>query len=267
MRNFLKNLRQHLRELYEYKYLISTFVTRDFKARFRQAKLGISWAIVQPLFMTVVFTVVFSRLLKVSTDGAPYPVFSFVALSVWTFFSRSVTAGSVSLIYNGGLVKKVYFPREVIPISTVISSLVDFGIASLITILFLLIYSIGISWHVVLLPLVLLIQVLLGLAITMSTASLTVVFRDLEFAFPFFVQLLMYASPIIYSIRNLQQPYKNLLYLNPITGIVEGYRSILIYHELPNLWLLGVSLGFAMIILVISYVLFKRIERYMADVL
>lgn len=261
------SLASSLKELWQYRYLVTTFVIRDIKSRYRQTKLGVAWAIVQPLFMTVVFTIIFSKFLKVSTGGVPYPVFSFVALSVWTFFSRVITTGANSLIYGGSLIKKIYFPREVLPLSDVISSLVDFGIASMITVLLIVVYRVDISGYIVFLPVVLMIQLLLACALVLLSSSLTVIFRDLEFAIPFLVQLLMYASPVIYSARNIRQPLQTLLYLNPITGVIEGYRSILIYKEAPNFIFLAVSTFFALVILIIAYIIFKRIERYLADVI
>ncbi|OGD63333.1 hypothetical protein A2160_02505 [Candidatus Beckwithbacteria bacterium RBG_13_42_9] len=257
---------KELKELYQYRYLITTFVIRDVKARYRQTSLGIGWAIIQPLFLTGIFTIIFGNFLKVSTSGIPYPVFSFIALAAWTFISRSITAGSANLIGNSTIISKVYFPREVIPLATVISSLVDFGISSILMFLLLIFYHISFTWHLVLIPIIFLIQILMAISLALFSAAATVVFRDLLFAIPFLVQILMYGSPIIYSVKNLQRQFQILFYFNPITGIIEGYRSVLLYHEIPNLIYLGISFGFSIILLWTSYVFFKRIERYLADV-
>ncbi len=254
-------------EFWKYKYLVVTFVTRELKSRYRQAKLGIAWAIIQPLFMTLVFTVIFSKFLGVSTGGAPYPVFSYVALAAWTFVARTITAGSTSLIANGTLIKKIYFPREVIPIATAVSAMMDFLIASTVTVVLLFLYRIEIGWQVVLLPLVLLVQMILGISLALVTSAVTIIFRDLEFAFPFLVQLLMYASPVVYSVRNIAEPFKTLLFLNPVTGVIEGYRSILVYQEVPNMMYLLISAGFAVVIFMGAFHVFKRVERYLADVI
>jgi lipopolysaccharide transport system permease protein len=260
------SLMAQLKELWQYRELIHTFVVRDIKARYRQTTIGIAWAVIQPLFLTGIFTIVFSKFLKVSTGGVPYPVFSYIALAVWTFISRSIIASSTNIISNYGIFSKVYFPREVIPLSTVVSSLVDFTVASGLSILLLLVYRIPLTWQVSLLPLIIIIQVLLACALALAAAGLTVIFRDLQFAFPFLVQLLMYASPVVFSVRNLQSRFKTLFYFNPITGVIEGYRSILLYHELPNFVYLSISTGFALALLLVSYLVFKRIEKYLADV-
>jgi lipopolysaccharide transport system permease protein len=260
------SLSAQLKELWQFRELITTFVWRDLKTRYRQTSLGIMWTIIQPLFMTIVFTVIFSKFLKVSTNGIPYPVFSYLALATWTFISRSIASGPTNIIANYGIFAKVYFPREVIPLSSIISALIDFFVASLVYLLLLAIYGVSLSWHLIFLPVILLAQIMLAIALTLFSAGTTVIFRDLQFAYPFFIQLLMYGSPIIYSVRNLQEKYKLLFYFNPITGIVEGYRSIFLYHEVPNFIYLGISIGFSLIFLPLSYWLFKRIERYLADV-
>lgn len=256
-----------LKELYQYRHLITTFVTRDIKARYRQTTIGIAWAIIQPLFLTGIFTVIFSKFLKVSTGDVPYPVFSFIALSAWTFISRSITAGSVNLIGNSSIITKVYFPREVIPLSTIVSSLVDFCIASSISFLLLIIYKIPFTWHIIFIPLILCIQIFLATSLALLASGATVVFRDLKFAFPFLVQTAIYASPVFYSVRNLQKHFQILFYFNPTTGVIEGYRSILLYHEIPNLTYLGISFTFSVSLLILSYAFFKRIEKYLADVI
>lgn len=261
------DFKYHLSELYKYRQLAWTFVWRDIKSRYRQSKIGIGWALVQPISMTIIFTVIFSRFLNVSSDGAPYPLFSFVALSTWTFIDRVVKASSHDLISNSGLINKIYFPREVLPLSTVASSLVDFGIASIITLILLVIYQTPIGWQLIFIPLVLLIQILMAVSLSLAASSLTVMFRDLQFVTPFLMQILMYASPVIYSVRNLQPNLKLLMFLNPATGIIEAYRSILVYQEMPNLSYLAVSLGFSLILMIFAYTLFKRIEAYMADFL
>lgn len=257
----------YLKEFWSYKHLVWTFVARDIRARYKQTSVGIAWAIVQPLFMTILFTVIFSKFLKVSTNGVPYPVFSFIALAAWTFFSRTITVSSSNLLGNYSLISKIYFPREVIPFSTVVSSLIDFFVASLISIILLIIYQIPVTWHVIYLPIIFFVQIAIGFAFSLLFSGSTIIFRDLQFVYPFLAQLLMYATPVIYSVRNLQSKYKFLFFLNPLTGIIEGYRSVLLYNEIPNFYYLLISIVFSLIVLIFSYWLFKRIEKYMADIL
>lgn len=256
----------NLKELYQSRELIWTFVVRDLKARYRQTSIGIIWALIQPLFLSGVFTLVFSKFLSVSTDGVPYPVFSFIAMTTWMFFSRTITAGSENLLSNYGVFSKVYFPREVIPFSTVISSILDFMISFGLFIVLLFIFKIQLSLAILFFPIIFLLQILLGLALAMFTAGTTVIFRDLRYAYPFLVQILMYASPVIYSVRSLKPQFKFWFYLNPITGIIEGYRSIFLYQELPNFGYLLSSTTITIILLIGSYLLFKKIEKYLADV-
>ncbi len=261
------NIISQLKELWKFRHLIITFVWRDLRAKYRQTTVGVLWTIIQPLSMTVVFTLIFSKFLKVSSNGVPYPAFSFIALATWTFIARSIKASATNLISNYGLMYKIYFPREVIPLSIVLTSLIDFLIAGLIMFIILAIYRIPLSWHAVFMPIIILIQILLAIAVSLFASSTTIIFRDLEFVWPFLIQIGMYASPIIYSIRNLQTRYKLLFYINPITGVVEGYRSIFLYHEIPNFIFLGISLCFSLIMMVFSYFVFKRIERYFIDVI
>ncbi len=263
----IPSLSSHFKELWQFRNLIAIFVWRDLKARYRQTSVGIMWAIIQPLVITGIFTVIFSRFLKVSSGGVPYPAFSFIALAAWTFIARSVRVSATNLINNQGLISKIYFPREVIPLATVVTSLIDFAIAGVMMFVLLAVYKIPLSWHVVFMPLILLIQILLGMALSLFVSSITVIFRDLEFVWPFLIQIGMYASPIIYSVRTLQTKYKVLFYINPVTGVVEGYRSIFLFHEIPSFTYLGISLGFSVALMLLSYFVFKRIERYIADVL
>ena len=257
----------NLRTLWEYRYLVLTFIERDIKARYRQTTVGIGWAVIQPLLMTGIFTIIFSKFLHVSTHGIPYPLFSFIALSSWTFLSRSLTSRSIALTSNQGLISKVYFPRDVLPIATVASLFVDFGISSLLIPPLLFIYHLPLTWHLVFLPLVLAIQVLLAISFALLASSAVIVFRDLVYVIPFLVQIGLYASPIVYSVKNLQPQYQAYFYLNPITGVVEGFRSILLYQEIPNLTYLSISLAFALILFIITYHGFKRVEQYLADVI
>ena len=257
---------ESITELASHKNLILAFFLRDVKARYKQTYIGIGWAVLQPLVMTIVFTVIFSNFLKVSTDGAPYPIFSYIALAAWTYFSRVINTGSMDLIVNSGLIKKIYFPRETIPLSTVLSSLVDFCIAGAIFILLLALYRTPVSWHIVFVPLLFILQLILGTSLALLTSCLTIMFRDLRYVWPFLVQVGMYVSPVVYSVRNLEPKYQMLMYLNPMTGIIEGYRSVFLYNEIPDMNYFGVSVAFSIILLVISWKLFKKIEIYLADI-
>lgn len=256
-----------LKKLYTYRSLLYVFVYRDFKARYRHAALGITWAIIQPLFLMFIFTLVFSHFFKVSTGGIPYPIFSYVALLPWTFLSKTLTTSGNKFIGSRALITKVYFPREIIPLSTVISAIIDFAFGSLVFIFMLFYYKISFTPFMFFIPLILPLQIILALGLALLSSVLMVLFRDLQFAIPLFARLWMYASPIIYSVHNLQKHYKILFYFNPTTGIIESYRDSIIYGRMPDIGYLISSAVVSLLLFIISYWLFKRLEHLLIDIL
>lgn len=258
---------KHLKELYEYRSLLFAFVYRDIKARYKHTSLGIAWAVIQPLALMFVFTIVFSHFFKVNTGGAPYPVFSYVALLPWIFLSKSFRTSGASFIGSRKLISRIYFPREIIPLSTVLSALVDFAFGSLIFVLMLLYYKIPLtssfSFILILLPL----QIILASGLALLSSVLTALFRDLEFALPLLVQIWMYASPVIYSVRNLQERFRIFFYFNPTTGIFDGYRDSIVNGRLPDLGYLTASFIISLGFLFFGYWLFKRVEYLVVDIM
>jgi lipopolysaccharide transport system permease protein len=256
-----------LGELWEYRQLVWVLVLRDIKARYKHTTVGIAWAVIQPLFLMFVFTLVFSRFFNVSTGGVPYPVFSYVALLPWTFISRVMAASGSQFIGSRGLITKIYFPREVIPMSSVLSALVDFGFGVLVLVLMMIYYQIGLTsslwWVIVILPT----QLLLALGLAFFSSATMALFRDLQFAMPLLTQLWMYASPVIYSVRNLQPEYKVWFYLNPLTGIVDGYRDCVVGGRVPDLGYLTASVVMAVLAFVVGYWLFKKVEYFVVDIM
>lgn len=258
---------KHLKELYSYRRLLYVFVYRDIKARYKHTSLGIAWAIIQPLFLMFIFTLVFSYFFKVSTGGIPYPVFSYVALLPWTFISRVVTASGVNFIGSRGLITRIYFPREIIPLSTVLSSLVDFAFGTLVFALMLFFYKIPLTMSFLFILLILPIQILLASGLALLSSILMALFRDMQFAMPLFVQIWMYGSPIIYSVHNLQKRFQILFYFNPVTGIIEGFRDSIVLGRIPDFGYLATSFIFALLIFVFGYWLFKRLEYIIVDIM
>ena len=256
-----------LKRIYEYRELLLAFVLRDIKARYKQTYIGIAWSVIQPLLMTIIFTVVFAKFLGVKSDGIPYPVFSYIALTTWTFFSRIITVGSLDLVSNYGLISKIYFPRELLPLSTIVSSFFDFIIASSLWIFFVFFYHLTVGTAVFFVPIVLLVQLILAAGLTLLAACVVVIFRDLRFVIPFLMQIGMYASPVIYSVNNIQPKFKFWLVLNPLSGIIEGYRSIFLLNQPPNFLYLGVSLVASLVIIGLAFSLFNKIEKYLIDVI
>jgi lipopolysaccharide transport system permease protein len=255
-----------LRDLWLHRDLFFFLIWRDVKVRYKQTVLGAAWAILQPFLTMVVFTLFFGRLAKVPSDGIPYPIFAYAGLLPWTFFSNAITASSNSLVGNASLITKVYFPRMVIPAAAVGAGLVDLAIAALILVVMMAYYGFGLGWSaLMLIPLVLL-TALLALGVGMWMSGLNVKYRDVRYALPFCVQLWMYATPIIYPISFIPERWRWVLVLNPLTGIIDGYRSALFSRPVP--WSeLTVSTFLTLLFLVYAAYSFKRMERDFADVI
>jgi len=256
----------NLRGVWAYRELLFFLIWRDLKVRYKQTLLGASWAIIQPLVTMIVFTYFFGRLARVPTDGVPYPVFFYTGLVVWTYFSNALMSGANSLVGNANLITKVYFPRLIIPSAAVLSGLLDFGIASLLLVGLLIYYGFPVTVeYLMLAPLVALVTALaLGFGILLS--ALNVRYRDVRYALSFVVQIWMFVSPIIYPSSVVPEEWRWLMVLNPMTGIVEGFRAALFGK--PMEWAaLGYSTVFTCFILLYSAYLFRRMERHFAELI
>lgn len=256
----------NLRDLWSYRELLYFLMWRDVKVRYKQTLLGASWAIIQPLVTMIVFTYFFGKLARVPTDGVPYPVFFYTGLLVWTYFSNALINGANSLVGNANLITKVYFPRLIIPSAAVLSGLLDFAIASLLLVGLLIYYGFPVTvQYLMLLPLVALATALaLGFGIWLS--ALNVRYRDVRYALSFLVQIWMFVSPIIYPSSVVPQEWRWLMVLNPMTGIVEGFRASLFGK--PIQWTaLGYSTMFTVMILLYSAYAFRRMERHFAELI
>ncbi len=255
-----------LADLWLHRDLFLFLVWRDVKVRYKQTLLGAGWAILQPFLTMVLFTLIFGKLAKVPSDGIPYPIFAYAGLLPWTFFSNAVTASSNSLVGNAALITKVYFPRMVIPGAAVGAGLVDLAIAAVILVAMMAWYGIGIGFAaLMLIPLVAL-TAIFALAVGMWMSGLNVKYRDIRYALPFFVQIWMYATPIIYPIDFVPERWRWLLVLNPLTGIIEGYRAALFGRRFA--WgHLAVSTVLSLAALVYAAYSFKQMERDFADVI
>ncbi len=253
----------NLRELWTYRELLFFLIWRDIKVRYKQTLIGAAWALLQPLLLMLIFTFFFSRLAGVRSSGAPYPIFAFAGLLPWTFFANAVTNSGNSLIGNTNLITKVYFPRVLIPVAAVAASLVDFGIASILLVVLMVHYRTGIHAEVVMLPALIALVTLLASGVGIWLAALNVKYRDVRYALPFLIQIWLFASPVIYAVPDR---WRWLLALNPMTAIIEGFRSAL--FGLPFDWLmLGVSASITLFILVYAAFAFARMERSFADVI
>jgi len=253
-------------ELWRYRDLFFFLVWRDVKTRYAQSILGIGWAIIQPLFSMVVFTIVFGNLAKVSSDGVPYAIFSYTALVPWTYFSSSLTGSSASLVSASGMISKIYFPRLVIPLAPVLGKLVDFGIALLILFGMMLYFGFLPTLWTLTLPLLVLLMMLTASGMGMWLTALAIQYRDINYAIGFGVQLLMYAAPVVYPASSVPEQYRLLYGLFPMAGVIEGFRSALLGTN-PMPWdLLAVGCGVAIFVFITGALYFRRMERIFADV-
>jgi lipopolysaccharide transport system permease protein len=261
-----------LKDVWAYRELLYFLVWRDIKVRYKQTVLGAAWAILQPLMTMMVFTIFFGRLAKVGSDGLPYPIFSYAGLLPWTFFAQGLSQSSASLVGSSNLIKKVYFPRLVIPISSVLGGLLDFAIAFVVLIGMMAYYGIWPSVAVVSLPLLLLLAIGAALGVGMWLSALNVEYRDVRYVVPFFVQLWLFVTPVIYPASTVAAKLRELglptwLYgLNPMAGVVEGFRwALLGTGSRPGSVLLA-SVAVTVLLLASGAFYFRKMERTFADV-
>jgi lipopolysaccharide transport system permease protein len=257
----------HIERLREYGDLLYTLSAHRISVRYKQTSLGVAWALVQPVMMMVVFTAVFSVLAKMPSDGTPYALFAFAGLLPWTFFSTSVTSATNSLVAHTQLITKVYFPREILPITYVVAGLFDFTIGFVVLFALMAWYSFpltAVAWN--LLPIVALLAAWI-LSVSLVLAALQVRFRDIGVALPVLVQILMFASPVIYPLSLVPASWRDWYLLNPMAGIVSSFRDILLRQSAPDPHPLGIAFGVTAIALPIAYLFFKRAEATMADII
>lgn len=260
-----QRVRFDLKQLWVYRELLFFLIWRDIKIRYKQTLLGSSWAIIQPLFAMLLFTLIFGRLARMPSDGIPYPLFAYAGLLLWTFFANSLTNSGNSLVGSSSLITKVYFPRVIIPGAAVLAGLLDLLIASLLLIPLLLYYRVSLTWNLLLVPAFVLLATLLALGVGMWLAALNVKYRDVRYALPFLVQLWLFASPVIYPMSLVPVRWRWVLALNPMTGIIEGFRTSLLGGKFDVLTIL-ISAGITITTLIISFLVFQRVEDSFADI-
>jgi lipopolysaccharide transport system permease protein len=254
------------RELLRYKDLFYFLVWKEIKVLYKQTILGLTWAIIRPLFTMLIFSIVFGRLAKISSDGVPYPIFAFVALIPWTYFSTAMTSSSNSLVSNTNLLTKIYFPRLIIPMTPVLSGLVDFGIAFVMVVGMMAWFRIAPTWNVVFLPFLILLMVCAASGIGMWLSALAIQYRDIKFAVPFLAQLLLYAAPVVWPVSLIPSTYRLIYGLYPMAGVIEGFRSALLGTN-PMPWdLIAIGTLSATILLLTGALYFRKMERVFADV-
>ncbi len=254
------------REFVQYRDLFRFLVWRSIKVRYAQSAIGIGWAVIQPVFSMLIFTVVFGNFAGIESDGVPYAIFSFAALVPWTYFSNALTESAESLVTNANMISKVYFPRLILPMSAVVAKLLDFAIASVILAGMMVWFGIVPTWGVLLLPLLVLLMMITAAGVGMWCTALAIQYRDVKHAMNFVVQSLMYAAPVVYSVTIIPEQYRPYYALYPMVGVIEGFRSALLGTQ-PMPWtLLAVSTVSALVIALTGCLYFRSRERLFADV-
>ncbi len=257
----------YLRELYRYRDLLFSLTARDIKVRYRQTLLGVAWAVMQPLAFMFIFTLVFQKFGKVSSDGTPYPLFSYTGLVPWTFFSTSLGLAVNSIAGNMSLVKKVYFPKEVFPIGVVLACFVDFLIASSLVGGLLMFYRFPVNVQIIWIPWLIGLEIVFLIGISLLVSSLNVFFRDVKYIVPLAVQLLMFTTPVIYPTSMVPEPLRRYFLLNPMAVVVDGVRRVVLHGQPPELGPLVLSTALVGLFVGLAYGYFKRVEVRFADLI
>ncbi len=253
-------------ELWNYRELFIALVIRDIKVRYKQTVLGAAWAILQPLTTMIIFTLIFGRLAKIPSDGYPYAVFVYAGLLAWTFFGNAINSSGSSLVGSSHLVSKIYFPRLIVPTSSIGSSVVDFFVSSIILLLLMVYYDIGWTINIIFVPFLLLGVMMTALGVGLTLSALTVSYRDFRYVIPFMVQIWMYITPIVYPVTFVPEKWRWVLLLNPMTGYIEGFRSAFLGKPF-DLFSIAVAVIFSLVLLGIGLIYFKNNEQRFADVI
>jgi lipopolysaccharide transport system permease protein len=255
-----------LKSIWQYRELLYFLIWRDIKVRYKQTVIGASWAILQPLMTMVIFTVIFAHFAKIPSDGLPYPIFAFTALLPWNYFSQAVGKSGVSLVGNANLISKVYFPRLLVPISAAAAPLADFAVAFVILLGMMAWFGIEPTWGVLALPFFLLLALVTAVAIGLWLSALNVKYRDVGHTIPFLIQCWMYASPVAYPVSLVPEKWRLLYSLNPIVGVIEGFRWAFLSTGSLDFETLVMSTTVVMVLLLGGIIYFKHMERTFADV-
>jgi lipopolysaccharide transport system permease protein len=253
--------------VWRFRDLLWTLIIRDLKVLYRQAALGAAWAVLQPIFAVTIFTIVFGHFARMPSDGVPYPVFAFAAVLPWTYFAEAVRRSGMGLVQDGELLRKVYFPRLVMPLASVIAPLVDLAIAFLVLLVVMAIYGVAPTWRLVAIPPLVLVTAALALAMGLWLGPLNVRFRDIKHTLPFIIQIWMYASPVIYPLSLIPENLRWIYSLNPMVGVIEGFRWALLGQGDPDITALAISAVGIIVLLAGGLVFFKHMERSLADLI
>ena len=252
------------KELYQYRELLKTNVKKDIRGKYKASFLGILWSFVNPLLQVLVYAIVFPYVMKIKTPN--YLIFLITGIIPWSWFSIAISQGAGSFVYNSNLIKKVYFPREILPISNVTSGMINFLISCVIILIAVLLSGLGLSWHLVFLPLIVLVQYIFTLAFVMLVSAFNVYVRDVEYIVAFILNMAFYATPILYSIDMFNGSHLAIIFkLNPMAHVINAYRDIFYVHAIPHISSLLIVGAVSLLFLVFSYKIFKKLERGFAE--
>jgi lipopolysaccharide transport system permease protein len=257
----------NFRELLKYRELLYFLAWRDIKIRYKQTILGASWAILQPFFTMIVFTIFFGKIAKIPSEGVPYPLFSYAGLLPWTYFANAVSLSSNSLVGSSSLITKVYFPRLYVPIGSTLAGLVDYVIAITVLVVMMIWYRFTPAVEIILLPIIMLLCFLASVGVGMWLSAMNVKYRDIKYAIPFLIQLWLFATPVIYPSSMLSERYRWIIALNPMAGVIEAHRTMILGNKQIDWLALAISTGIIILIFVTGAFYFKRMERSFADVI
>jgi lipopolysaccharide transport system permease protein len=260
-------LQLDLWDIWQYRELLYFLVWRDLKVRYKQTVIGAAWAILQPMTMMIIFTVIFGMFAKLPSDNLPYPIFAYTALLPWNYFSEALSRGSISVVNEANLIQKIYFPRLLLPMAGVVSPLVDFMPAFGLLLVMMTWYGVQLSWAILTLPMFLLFALLMALSVSLWLSALNVRFRDVKHTVPFLIQVWLYASPVAYPISLVPQEWRVLYSLNPMVGVVEGFRWAILNKESPDFAIMTFSAIAVFVLFLSGLAFFKHMERSFADVI
>lgn len=252
-----------IKNLYNYRELLKSNIKKEIRGKYKGSFLGILWSFINPLLQVAVYAIVFPYIMRVKTDN--YLQYLIVGIIPWTFFTTVLNQGMITVRMNAGIIKKVYFPREILPISVALSGLVNFFISCIIILLFCIFGGVGISWHLALLPVFAIIQFFLTLGIVMALSAINIYVKDTEYLVNFLVNMLFYGTPILYPVTLFPEKFRWILYINPLTELINAYRDIFIYHQLPGLTSVGYLVGITILIFFIGLAIFRKLEKGFAE--
>lgn len=252
-----------IKNLYNYRELLKSNVKKEIRGKYKGSFLGVLWSFVNPLLTVLVYAIVFPYIMRVKTEN--YLIFLIIGIIPWTFFTTVINQGMITVRMNEGIIKKVYFPREILPISVALSGLVNFFISCIIIVIFCIFGGVGVTWHIILLPIIALIQFVFSLGLILGLSAINIYIKDTEYIVQFFINILFYATPILYQSTLFPEKIRWILYLNPMTQIVEAYRNIFLYHQLPDVMGILYVIIVSLIIFALGLAIFRKLEKGFAE--